>query len=123
MRGERKTWKNSAFVIARGLHPLMMIGDGGGCHLCIRPIDAWVEEWRRMNRSKPSERSVVEEITSQLPGLTDSGLRAIQPEIKIAVANLRSGRSTKEAKRGTGIVKNALLRNHFQWTVPTLGSS
>ena len=33
-----RLWKNSAFVIARGLHPLMMIGDGGGCPLCMRPI-------------------------------------------------------------------------------------
>jgi hypothetical protein len=35
MRGERKIRKNSALVIASGLHPLMMIGEGGGCRLCI----------------------------------------------------------------------------------------
>jgi hypothetical protein len=61
-------------------------------------IDAWVEEWRRMNRSKPSERSVVEEITSQLPGLTDSGLRAIQHEIEVAL----SVRGDQQKRRSGG---------------------
>ena len=61
-------------------------------------IDAWVEEWRRMNRSKPSERSVVEEITSQLPGLTDSGLRAIQHEIAVAL----SVRGDQQKRRSGG---------------------
>ena len=61
-------------------------------------IDAWVEEWRRMNRSKPSERSVVEEITSQLLGLTDSGLRAIQHEIAVAL----SVRGDQQKRRSGG---------------------
>jgi hypothetical protein len=45
-------------------------------------IDAWVEEWRRVNRSKPS---VVEGIISQLPTLSEPGLRRIQDEIAILV--------------------------------------
>ena len=38
-------------------------------------IDAWVEEWRRMNRFKPTEHSIVTEITAPLPRCprTDSG--------------------------------------------------
>ena len=31
-------------------------------------IDAWVEEWRRMNRFKPTECSIVADITALLPG-------------------------------------------------------
>jgi hypothetical protein len=27
-------------------------------------VDAWVEEWRRMNLSKPSESSIIADITS-----------------------------------------------------------
>ena len=37
-------------------------------------IDAWVVEWRRMNRFRPTERSIVADITALLPGCprTDS---------------------------------------------------
>jgi hypothetical protein len=49
-------------------------------------IGAWVEEWRRMNLSKPSERSMVEEIRSRLPSLSEAGLRAIQHEIAVALS-------------------------------------
>jgi hypothetical protein len=48
-------------------------------------IDAWVEEWRRVNRSKPSEKSIVEGILSQLPALSEAGLRRIQEEVTILV--------------------------------------
>ena len=49
-------------------------------------VDAWVEEWRRMNRSKPSERSIIADITSLLPQLSEDGLRKIQAEIGIALS-------------------------------------
>ena len=47
-------------------------------------IDAWVEEWRGMNRFKPTERSIVADITALLPGLSEDGLRRIQAEVNIA---------------------------------------
>jgi hypothetical protein len=49
-------------------------------------IDAWVEEWRRMNLSKPSELSIIADITSLLPQLSVTGLRKIQAEIGIALS-------------------------------------
>jgi hypothetical protein len=49
-------------------------------------IDAWVEEWRRMNLSKPSEPSIIADITSRLPQLSETGLRKIQAEIGIALS-------------------------------------
>ena len=49
-------------------------------------IDAWVEEWRRTNRSKPSERSIIADITSLLPGLSEDGLRRVQAEVNIALS-------------------------------------
>jgi hypothetical protein len=49
-------------------------------------IDAWVEEWRRTNRSKPSERSIIADITSLLPQLSEDGLRRIQAEVNIALS-------------------------------------
>jgi hypothetical protein len=49
-------------------------------------IDAWVEEWRRMNRSKPTERSIIAEITSLLPQLSEDGLRRVQAEVNIALS-------------------------------------
>jgi hypothetical protein len=54
-------------------------------------IHAWVEEWHRMNRSKPSERSIVADITSLLPQLSENGLRRIQAEVNIALS-LHSGK-------------------------------
>ena len=54
-------------------------------------IDAWVEEWRRMNRSKPSERSIIADITSLLPQLSEDGLRRVQAEVNIALS-VRSGK-------------------------------
>jgi hypothetical protein len=47
-------------------------------------IDAWVEEWRRVNRSKSSESSIVADIISQLPRLSETELRRIQHEIAAA---------------------------------------
>ena len=49
-------------------------------------IDAWVEEWRRMNLSKPSERSIIADITSLLPQLSEDGLRRVQAEVNIALS-------------------------------------
>ena len=49
-------------------------------------IDAWVEEWRRMNLSKPSELSIIADITSLLPQLSEDGLRKIQAEIGVALS-------------------------------------
>ena len=49
-------------------------------------IDAWVEEWRRMNLSKPSERSIIADITALLPGLSEDGLRRVQAEVNIALS-------------------------------------
>jgi hypothetical protein len=49
-------------------------------------IDAWVEEWRRMNRSKPTERSIIADVTALLPGLSEDGLRRVQVEVNIALS-------------------------------------
>jgi hypothetical protein len=49
-------------------------------------IDAWVEEWRRTNRSKSSERSIVADIISLLPQLSEDGLRRVQAEVNIALS-------------------------------------
>jgi hypothetical protein len=49
-------------------------------------IDAWVEEWRRMNLVKPTERSIIADITSLLPQLSEDGLRRVQAEINIALS-------------------------------------
>jgi hypothetical protein len=48
-------------------------------------IDAWVEEWRRMNLSKPTERSIIADITALLPALSEDGLRRVQAEVNIAL--------------------------------------
>jgi hypothetical protein len=49
-------------------------------------IDAWVEESRRTNRSKSSERSSVADIVSPLPQLSEDGLRRVQAELNIALS-------------------------------------
>ena len=49
-------------------------------------IDAWVEEWRRMNLFKSSERSIIADITALLPGLSEDGLRRVQAEVNIALS-------------------------------------
>ena len=54
-------------------------------------IDAWVEEWRRMNLVKPTERSIIADITALLPGLSEDGLRRVQAEVNIALS-LHSGK-------------------------------
>jgi hypothetical protein len=54
-------------------------------------IDAWVDDWHKANRPKPSERNLVAEIISQLPVLSDAGLRAIQHELALTLS-LRSGK-------------------------------
>jgi hypothetical protein len=49
-------------------------------------IDAWVEEWRRMNLSKPSESSIIADITSLLPQLSEDGLPKVRAEVNIALS-------------------------------------
>jgi hypothetical protein len=49
-------------------------------------IDAWVADWQKTNRAKPSERYLVAEIISQLAVLSEAGLRAIQREIALALS-------------------------------------
>ena len=49
-------------------------------------LDAWVEEWRRMNLFKSSERSIIADITALLPGLSEDGLRRVQAEVNIALS-------------------------------------
>jgi hypothetical protein len=52
-------------------------------------IDAWVEEWRRMNRSKPSESAIIADIISLLSQLSKDGLRRIQDEVNMALVDRR----------------------------------
>jgi hypothetical protein len=52
-------------------------------------IDAWVEEWRRTTRSKPSERAIIADIISLLPQLSEDGLRRIQDEVSMALVDRR----------------------------------
>jgi hypothetical protein len=52
-------------------------------------IDAWVEEWRRTTRSKPSERGIIADIISLLPQLSEDGLRRIQDEVSMALVDRR----------------------------------
>jgi hypothetical protein len=52
-------------------------------------IDAWVDDWHKTNRAKPSEHNLVAEIISRLTVLSDAGLRVIQHEIALS---LRSGK-------------------------------
>jgi hypothetical protein len=61
-------------------------------------VDAWVEEWRRTNRSRPSERSIIADITSLLPQLSEDGLRRVQAELNIAL----SMHSPKQSGVGAG---------------------
>jgi hypothetical protein len=49
-------------------------------------IDAWVEEWRRTNRPKPTERAIVNEITSLLSQLSEDGLGRVQAEVNNALS-------------------------------------
>jgi hypothetical protein len=49
-------------------------------------IDAWVEEWRRTDRSKSTERSIIAEITSLLPQLSEDGLQRVQAEVNTALS-------------------------------------
>jgi hypothetical protein len=49
-------------------------------------VDVWVEEWQRKNRSKPSENTLIAEIISLLPQLSEDGLRRIQAEVNDALA-------------------------------------
>ncbi len=68
-------------------------------------IDAWVEEWRRMNLSKPTERSIIADITALLlvlkealhpksTGLADEGelgfMKSVEAQFeKIVVAKAK----------------------------------
>jgi hypothetical protein len=54
-------------------------------------IDAWVDDWHKTDRAKPSEHNLVAEIISQLTVLSDAELRVIQHEIALALS-LRSGK-------------------------------
>jgi hypothetical protein len=48
-------------------------------------IDAWVEEWRRTNRPKLSESSIIADITALLLGLSEDGLRRVRSEVNVAL--------------------------------------
>ena len=50
-------------------------------------IDAWVEEWHRMNRSKATEASIIANITSLLPQLSEDGPRRVQAEVNTALSH------------------------------------
>jgi hypothetical protein len=39
-----------------------------------------------MNRAKPSERSIIADITALLPQLSEDGLRRVQAEVNIALS-------------------------------------
>ena len=39
-----------------------------------------------MNPSKPTERSIIADITALLPGLSEDGTRRVQAEVNIALA-------------------------------------
>jgi hypothetical protein len=54
-------------------------------------VDAWVEEWQRMNRSKPMESSIIADITSSLSQLSEDGLRKIQAEVNSALSAYNRG--------------------------------
>jgi hypothetical protein len=49
-------------------------------------IDAWVAEWRRMNRSKQTERSIIADITTLLPALSEDGLRRVPAEVNVVLS-------------------------------------
>jgi hypothetical protein len=49
-------------------------------------IDAWVEEWRRTNCPKPTESSIIADITFLLSQLSENGLRRIQAEVNSALS-------------------------------------
>ena len=42
-----------------------------------------------MNPSKPTERSIIADITALLPGLSEDGTRRVQAEVNIALAGRR----------------------------------
>jgi hypothetical protein len=76
----KSIYTNPAYQDSIGAHPLREK------KLKKEIIDAWVEEWRRTNRSKPSERSIVADITALLPALSEEGLRRVQAEVNIALS-------------------------------------
>jgi hypothetical protein len=49
-------------------------------------IDAWVEEWQRRKHSKPSESTLIAEITALLSGLSKDGLRRVKAEVNVALS-------------------------------------
>jgi hypothetical protein len=54
-------------------------------------IDAWVKEWQRANRPKPTESSIIADITSLLSQLSEDGLRRIQAEVNSALSAYNRG--------------------------------
>ena len=54
-------------------------------------VDAWIEEWRRMTHSNPTESSIIADITSSLSQLSKDGLRKIQAEVNIALSAYNRG--------------------------------
>jgi hypothetical protein len=54
-------------------------------------VDAWVEEWQRRNCSKPSESTLIAEITALLPGLSKDGLRRVKAEVNNALSTHNRG--------------------------------
>jgi hypothetical protein len=77
----KSIYTNPAYQDSIGAHPLREK------KLKKEIIDAWVEEWRRTNRSKPSERSIVADITALLPALSEEGLRRVQAEVALSLRN------------------------------------
>ena len=50
-----------------------------------------------MNPSKPTERSIIADITALLPGLSEDGTRRVQAEVNIALAGRRLPKITRPA--------------------------
>jgi hypothetical protein len=50
-----------------------------------------------MNPSKPTERSIIADITALLPGLSEDGTHRVQAEVNIALAGQRLPKITRPA--------------------------
>ena len=50
-----------------------------------------------MNLSKPTERSMIADITALLPALSEDGLRRVQAEVNIALS-VHSGKRDQQAE-------------------------
>jgi hypothetical protein len=52
-----------------------------------------------MKPSKPTERSIIADLTALLPGLSEDGTRRVQAEVNLALAGRRLPKSTQPAAR------------------------